>query len=148
MVRLGSGPYNLERFIEAQAGTYDDALAEITAGRKRSHWMWFIYPQLKGLGHSELANFYGIAGIEEARAYLAHPMLGVRLTEICHALLALPTDDTVAIFGHTDSMKLRSSMTLFAQAKQANPVFQSVLNKFYNGEADAATLQLMDEVKR
>lgn len=120
------------------------ALAEIRAGRKSSHWMWYIFPQLRGLGRSSDAWLYGIEDLEEARAYLAHSVLGKRLREITQALLACRETDPVRIFGHTDSMKLRSSMTLFAEAGQ-EPLFQEVLDRFYRGQSDRLTLRLLSQ---
>ena len=138
-------PYepNLQRFLDAQTGDYQTALAELKAGRKRSHWMWYIFPQAQGLGYSEMAHRYGITGAAEAAAYLAHPVLGQRLREIARALLALPGSNATAIMGSPDDLKLRSSMTLFAQVPGADPVFQAVLDKFFGGAPDAKTLQLL-----
>ncbi|WP_214071764.1 DUF1810 domain-containing protein [Mucilaginibacter sp. dw_454] len=136
---------DLERFIGAQEETYTDALAEIKHGRKRSHWMWFVFPQIQGLGFSEMSKRYAIKGIDEAEAYLNHPVLGQRLIEICMALLALDSNDAYEIFGAPDDMKLRSSMTLFASLPDAYPVFKSVLDKFFNGAMDNATLHLLGE---
>ena len=133
--------YDLKRFVTAQSQVYDQALAELRAGRKRSHWMWFVFPQLRGLGVTETAEFYGISGLEEAAAYLAHPVLGPRLRACAEALLALPDADPVAILGHTDALKLRSSMTLFAVAS-ADPLFDDVLTRYYAGERDPRTLDL------
>jgi uncharacterized protein (DUF1810 family) len=131
--------FDLERFVTAQRGTYESALAELTAGRKRGHWMWFVFPQIAGLGFSSTAQHYAISGLDEARAYLAHAVLGPRLVEAAKALLALPGDDPVAVVGPVDALKLRSSMTLFAQASD-EPVFRQVLDKFYDGSEDDATL--------
>ena len=133
--------FDLERFVRAQdaGGTYEAALAELRAGRKRSHWMWFVFPQVAGLGSSPMAQQYAIAGLEEARAYLAHPVLGPRLVEAARALAALPGDDPVAVLGSIDAVKLRSSMTLFARAGD-EPVFPEVLAKYYAGAEDDATL--------
>jgi uncharacterized protein (DUF1810 family) len=131
--------FDLERFVTAQRGTYDSALAELRAGRKRGHWMWFVFPQIAGLGFSSTAQHYAISGLDEARAYLAHPVLGPRLVEAARALLGLPGADPVAVLGSVDALKLRSSMTLFAQASD-EPVFRQVLDKFYDGSEDDATL--------
>jgi uncharacterized protein (DUF1810 family) len=136
---------NLQRFLDAQRADYPTALAEVTAGRKRSHWMWYIFPQVQGLGYSEMAHRYGITGAAEAAAYLAHPVLGARLLEIARALLALPGSNATAIMGSPDDMKLRSSMTLFAQVAGADAVFQAVLDKFFGGAPDAKTLQLLSQ---
>jgi len=135
--------YHLERFKQAQARDYNIALAEIRAGRKRSHWIWYVFPQLKGLGRSGTANFYGIEDMDEAEAYLADEELRANLIEISQALLELSTSDPVRVMGGIDAMKLRSSMTLFAEASNSDPVFQKVLDKFYKGEPDARTLELL-----
>lgn len=136
----------LERFTTAQAPSYGAALAEVRAGRKRSHWMWYMFPQLRGLGRSEMAHRYGIVGLAEAEAYLAHPVLGARLREITQALLDQPSRDPRHVFGSPDDMKLRSSMTLFERAGAADrdTVFTKVLEEFYDGERDAATLSLLN----
>ncbi|MFI5162960.1 MAG: DUF1810 domain-containing protein [Sphingobacteriales bacterium] len=136
-------PSNLERFLKAQETSYDAALEEIRGGRKRSHWMWFIFPQVQGLGFSSTAQMYAINGYEEAEAYLKHPVLGKRLLEISHALMALQNDDPSSVFGYPDDLKLKSSMTLFASVEPENPLFQQVLDKFYHGTKDAKTLQLL-----
>jgi len=135
--------FDLERFVRAQddGGTYDAAVAELRSGRKRSHWMWFVFPQVAGLGSSPLAQRYAISGLDEARAYLAHPVLGPRLVEAARALAALPGGDPVAVLGPVDALKLRSSMTLFAHAAGGEePVFAEVLGKYYAGAEDGATL--------
>jgi uncharacterized protein (DUF1810 family) len=131
---------NLERFVHAQDAdsTYDRALAELRQGRKTSHWMWFIFPQLAGLGRSETARFYALDSVAEARAYLAHPVLGPRLRECAEALLALPGDDPVAVLGPVDAMKLRSSATLFARAA-GDPVFHQLLDRYFDGVPDQET---------
>ena len=131
----------LQRFVDAQdgGGTYDAALRELRAGHKRSHWMWFVFPQIAGLGRSATAQHYAISGIEEARAYLAHPVLGPRLVECARALTALGTTDPVAVFGSVDAQKLRSSMTLFAAAAPDEPVFSAVLDQYFGGAEDAGT---------
>jgi uncharacterized protein (DUF1810 family) len=135
--------FDLERFVAAQEGVYDQALAELRAGRKRSHWMWFVFPQVAGLGRSPTAQRYAISGIEEAQAYLAHPMLGPRLLECCQALLGLPDPDPSAVLGGTDALKLRSSVTLFAHARPEEPLFRSVLERWYGGRADDATERIL-----
>lgn len=137
--------FNLQRFVEAQdqGGTYEQALAELRAGRKRSHWIWFVFPQIEGLGSSETARFYAISSLREATAYLAHPLLGPRLAEAAEALLALPTRDAQAVLGDVDALKLRSSMTLFENVDGAGPVFGLVLDRFYGGERDSATERLL-----
>jgi uncharacterized protein (DUF1810 family) len=134
---------NLSRFIEAQEKSYSIALEEIKRGRKRSHWMWYIFPQLKGLGYSSTSKYYGIENIEEATEYLNHPIVGTRLIEICEELLKLDTNDACSVFGSPDYMKLKSSVTLFSQVENANPVFVSVLNKFFDGKSDDKTLKLL-----
>jgi uncharacterized protein (DUF1810 family) len=132
----------LERFVDAQQGIYTQALAELRDGRKRSHWMWFVFPQIAGLGRSETARFYAIADLAEARAYLAHPLLGLRLGEATEAVLAHAGQTPETIFGGIDAVKLRSSMTLFeAAAGVSETRFGAVLDRFYDGVRDTATLQ-------
>ena len=133
---------SLERFIKAQEHDYQTALAEVRAGYKCSHWMWNIFPQLKGLGFSSTAQFYGINGKEEAKAYLEHPVLGTRLREITSVLLTVEGKSAVEIFGRTDAMKLRSSMTLF-NAVADDDLFQKVLDKYYGGKPDDITLAML-----
>ncbi|MVN92962.1 DUF1810 domain-containing protein [Mucilaginibacter aquatilis] len=137
----------LERFIKVQEQDYETALSEIKQGRKRSHWMWYIFPQLKGLGSSELANYYGLKNLEEAKDYLKHPVLGIRLIEISKALLALPSNDANNVMGSPDDMKLRSSMTLFALVPNGDQVFQNVLNKFYSGAKDELTIEKLSAIQ-
>jgi uncharacterized protein (DUF1810 family) len=139
------GGYELERFVEAQDadGTYGYALAELRAGHKRSHWMWFVFPQLAGLGRSPMAQRYAISSLDEARAYLAHPVLGPRLLEASGALLAVPHRSAEEILGGVDAMKLRSSMTLFGQANPGEAWFRDVLGRFFDGQADEVTLRLL-----
>ncbi|MBC5774982.1 DUF1810 domain-containing protein [Pontibacter sp. KCTC 32443] len=136
--------YNLNRFLEAQESTYQAALAEIRNGRKRSHWMWFIFPQLAGLGFTETSQFYAIKSIDEATAYLHHPVLGKRLLEITEALLTIEGKSANQIFGSPDDAKLKSSMTLFAAISDENSVFRKVLEKYFNGQKDTKTLQLLE----
>lgn len=112
----GADPFDLERFVTAQASVFPTVLAELKAGHKRNHWMWFVFPQLRGLGHSSMASFYGIASLNEARAYLAHPLLGPRLELCTRTVLEIPNDSLHQIFGSPDDMKFQSSMTLFASA--------------------------------
>ena len=133
----------LDRFLDAQRGDYAAALAEVRRGRKTSHWMWYIFPQIAGLGQSSTARYYSIRDLEEAREYYAHPVLGQRLREISGVLLELRGSDPVAVFGGIDSMKLKSSMTLFALAAPDDPLFQQVLDKYYGGERDALTLRIL-----
>ncbi|MGA0557379.1 DUF1810 domain-containing protein [Larkinella sp. VNQ87] len=132
---------DLNRFLEAQQTVYDRALAEIQQGRKQSHWMWYIFPQIAGLGLSETARFYAIRNLEEARAYLEHPVLGQRLIEISTAFLTLEGKTAHQILGYPDELKLRSSMTLFAVPDNTHPVFQAVLDHFFDGIPDPQTLE-------
>lgn len=132
----------LDRFLSAQERSYDTALSEIKSGRKRSHWMWYIFPQIAGLGMSSTAQYYSIADIDEAREYISHPVLGARLLEISRALLSLDSSDATAVMGYPDDLKLRSSMTLFAQVSE-DPVFGAVIDKFYGGSPDTRTLRIL-----
>ena len=135
-----SDPFDLERFVRAQdGGVYDQALRELRAGDKRSHWMWFVFPQVAGLGRSPMAQRYAISGLAEAHAYLAHPVLGPRLVEASQALLELSGRDPVRVLGSTDALKLRSSMTLFETAAPDERVFGEVLERYFGGERDEAT---------
>jgi uncharacterized protein (DUF1810 family) len=134
--------FNLARFVEAQAGVYDTALAELSRGRKTSHWMWFIFPQLKDLGRSDRGLFYGIASLDEARAYLDHPVLGRRLRACTSAINDVHGRTAFEIFGATDEQKLKSSMTLFARAS-TEAVFSNALEKYFDGEADPETLAIL-----
>ncbi len=133
---------DLHRFLAAQESDYPTALAEIRRGRKQSHWMWYIFPQIQGLGFSETAKFYAIKDAREAEAFLRHPVLGPRLVAICQALLQLETNDAHRVFGSPDDLKLKSSMTLFG-AVGTDPVFRQVLTKFYQGTPDEKTLRLL-----
>ena len=140
----------LNRFVEAQdaGGTYAAALRELRRGRKTSHWMWFVFPQVAGLGRSATAQRYAVSGLDEARAYLADPVLGQRLRECCALLLELPGADAEAVFGGIDAVKLRSSMTLFARAAEVDldrRLFVDVLAKFFDGAEDPATLALLED---
>ena len=136
-----SDPYDLQRFVDAQdrGGTYDRALQELRDGRKTSHWMWFVFPQIAGLGSSPMARQYAISSLDEARAYLAHAVLGDRLRESARALTGLDTRDPGDVLGGIDAMKLRSSMTLFARAAPDEPLFAQVLDRYFGGAADDAT---------
>ena len=134
-------PFNLRRFVEAQEGTYPNALAEITRGAKRGHWMWFIFPQLRGLGGSEMARRFAVSSLREARAYLANAILGQRLRECVAALQDLSSRTAVDLFGEVDAMKLRSSLTLFVKAG-GGPIFEAALNRWF-GEEDPRTLELL-----
>lgn len=134
--------YNLTRFIQAQKRDYDIALAEIRAGKKASHWMWYIFPQLKGLGRSSTSEYYGLSGIKEAQAYLSDPILKARLIEITDAVIAHKDKSAEEIFGGIDAKKLRSCMTLFSTAAPDIPVFDAVLEQFFHGVPDRNTLRL------
>ncbi len=138
---------DLERFVTAQdsAGTYDTALQELRRGRKQSHWMWFVFPQIAGLGRSATARHYALADLPEAVAYLAHPVLGPRLRECAQVLTELPTGDPVQVLGPVDAQKLRSSMTLFVRAAPEEEVFARVLDTYFGGELDDATLARLDD---
>jgi len=136
-------PFDLQRFVTAQevGGTYQQARAELRAGRKTSHWMWFVFPQIAGLGYSPTARTYAITSLAEARAYLAHPVLGARLTECAEVLAGLRGRTAEQVFGEVDAMKLCSSMTLFLRADPGKPVFRQVLEQYFGGMADSATEQ-------
>jgi len=142
----GHDPFNLRRFIDAQKDIYDDAIAELRSGRKRTHWMWFIFPQIEGLGHSSTAKYYAIKSREEAREYLNHPVLGKRLLECAEAVLAVEGRSASEIFGYPDDMKLKSSMTLFESQAGPDSVFARVLNKYFQGERDARTIQILKQI--
>jgi uncharacterized protein (DUF1810 family) len=133
-------PFDLQRFVDAQSPVYDTVIGELRGGRKRSHWMWFVFPQLRGLGSSPTAVRFGISSIDEARAYLAHELLGPRLRECAGLITQIDGSAAEEIFGWPDDMKLRSSMTLFARASDGNADFVAVLEKFFGGEEDPATL--------
>jgi uncharacterized protein (DUF1810 family) len=136
-------PFDLERFIAAQEGVYAGALGELRRGRKTGHWIWFVFPQLVGLGRSEMSRRYGIVSLAEARAYLEHPILGVRLRECAHAVLATQGATADQIFGSLDAMKVRSSMTLFHRAAPAEPLFAEMLERFFAGHVDETTDALL-----
>jgi len=133
--------HDLDRFMTAQAGVYDGALAELRRGRKTGHWIWFIFPQVTGLGSSEMSRWYAIGSLGEARAYLAHPVLGPRLLACTAAILGVPGRSAIAIMGSVDAMKLRSSMTLFHRAAPDEPLFRRVLDRYFDGVADPWTDQ-------
>ena len=137
-------PYDLNRFLSAQAGNYGIALAELQAGEKRSHWMWYVFPQLRGLGHSDKAQYFGLTSLDEARAYLADPILGSRLRECVVALLNLGGVDAEQVLGDVDALKLKSSLTLFRLACPDEPVFAHALNRYYHGQLDPRTLSLLE----
>jgi uncharacterized protein (DUF1810 family) len=134
-----SDPFDLQRFVDAQRSTYDQALAELRSGQKRTHWMWFVFPQIAGLGRSGMAQRFALPGLEEARAYVAHPVLGPRLVECARALTDLDVDDPVQVLGSIDAQKLRSSMTLFVHAAPDQPVFRQVLEHYFAGAEDDET---------
>ncbi len=136
--------FDLDRFVAAQEGMYDGAKAELGAGLKRGHWMWFVFPQAAGLGRSPIAQFYGMTSMAEAVAYAAHPVLGARLRECAGLLLAAPGASAADIMGQVDAMKLRSSMTLFQAVAPGDAVFGEVLDRFYDGVPDSATLRILD----
>ncbi len=137
--------YNLDRFKTAQDTDYKTALSEIRNGRKVSHWMWYIFPQMKQLGFSPTAQYYGIGSLDEAKSYIADDTLRQHLVEISEALLALDSDNAAQIMGYPDDMKLKSCMTLFMLAAPEIPVFQAVLDKFYGGEPDKKTVELIND---
>ena len=136
-------PYNLKRFVDAQRAEFEQVCAELLAGHKRSHWIWFIFPQMKGLGHSETANYYGIASRQEAEAYLAHPVLGPRLRECTRLVNAIESRPIDQILGYPDDLKFRSSMTLFAFTASDNQIFRDALQKYFAGKPDQRTLDLL-----
>ena len=134
---------DISRFVEAHRHSYQIALTEIRNGKKISHWMWYIFPQVKGLGHSSTSEYYSIHSLDEAAAFLHDPYLGGNLLEICHALIELKTNNAEEVFGRPDDVKLRSSMTLFSLVPDADPVFQNVLDKYYSGKRDRRTLKIL-----
>lgn len=138
-----SDVFELQRFVDAQARNYDLALAELRAGRKDSHWMWYVFPQIAGLGVSAMAQTYAIGSLAEARAYLAHPVLGVRLLECVAAVVAVKGRSAREIFGGPDDMKLRSSLTLFARAAPGGTLFRRALDLYFDGEPDPRTLEIL-----
>jgi uncharacterized protein (DUF1810 family) len=140
--------YDLNRFISAQERVYDRALAELQSGLKRSHWMWYIFPQIEGLGNSPTTRLYSIKSLEEARQYLVHPVLGTRLVECSEAILAVQGQTASDIFGHPDDWKLQSSMTLFDLVSVPGSVFERVLDKYYQGRKDSRTLQIVGKSTR
>jgi uncharacterized protein (DUF1810 family) len=134
---------NLDRFLKAQEEDYETALSEIRSGYKRSHWIWYIFPQLKGLGFSSTSEYYGINGLSEAKSYMENEILRARMIEISEALLTLESSDAEDVMGYPDNLKLMSSMTLFAEAAPEEKVFQRVLDKFFGGKKDQRTLELI-----
>lgn len=143
----GSDPFELSRFLEAQDRVYDRVLSELRSGRKRTHWMWFVFPQIEGLGYSSTTQYYSIKSKEEARQYLNHPLLGKRLRECAESILALEGLSASSIFGYPDDLKLKSSMTLFASVAEPQSVFSRVLEKYFQGNRDERTLALLDRLK-
>ena len=139
-------PYNLQRFIDAQTPVYDRVCAELRAGEKQSHWMWFIFPQIAGLGFSPTSRFFAIQSLDEAKAYLAHPVLGARLRECTKLTLAISGLSALDVFGSPDDMKFRSCMTLFAQASPGDDLFERALRRYFNEEPDPQTLSILGEV--
>lgn len=137
---------NLERFIRAQEYNYSDALQEIKNGLKTSHWMWYVFPQIKGLGQSDTAKWYAIRDLQEAKDYLNNEILSNRLEEICNVLLELDCNDAYKIFGSPDDMKLKSSMTLFEIAAPENKIFSKVLDKYFNGERDQKAIKIISSM--
>jgi uncharacterized protein (DUF1810 family) len=137
----------MKRFLDAQQSSFETALSEIKRGRKQTHWMWYIFPQIQGLGFSETSKFYAIKDLSEAREYLQHPVLGTRLIQISHALLEGEEKNANKIFGTPDDLKLKSSMTLFASLENTDPVFQGVLNKFFQGKKDEKTIGVINSQK-
>lgn len=137
---LPDAPHDLSRFVEAQSTIFEQALSEIRSGRKRSHWMWFIFPQFRGLGSSPTSQHFAISSLEEAEAYLRHPILGPRLQECVLALLALDKTTASEIFGYPDDLKLRSSATLFAHVSPRGSIFEQLLDKYFDGERDSRTI--------
>ena len=136
--------WDLERFVLAQQVNYEDALREMRCGRKQTHWMWYIFPQLRGLGRSAMSMRYGLNGLEEARAYLAHPVLGPRLLECCEAVLKADSNDPWEVFGSPDDLKFCSCLTLFALAAPSVPIFEQLLDKFYGGQKALRTIQILN----
>lgn len=138
-----SDPFDLQRFVDAQARNYADAIAELTAGEKRSHWMWYVFPQYAGLGRSPTARRFAIGSLDEAKAYLRHPILGPRLVECANAVLAVKGVTANDIFGSPDDLKLHSSATLFSRLAEPGSVFHRILDRYFDGEPDARTLELL-----
>ena len=143
MNQIANDSFDLNRFLSAQEGVFEVALSELKRGRKRTHWMWFIFPQLAGLGSSGTSKKYAIRTLDEARAYLAHPVLGPRLLACCQAILCVPGRSASEIMGYPDDLKLRSSMTLFALASDSHPEFRQVIDRHYDGQLDPRTLELL-----
>ncbi len=143
----GDDPFDLRRFIKAQQTTYDYVISELRNGRKRSHWMWFIFPQIDGLAHSSTSKFYAVKSCEEALAYLNHPVLGKRLKECAETVLAVENRSASEIFGYPDDLKLKSSLTLFASVSDAQSVFALLLDKYFDGERNLRTLKILESLE-
>lgn len=141
-------PFDLDRFVKAQVGIYGTALAELRGGQKRTHWMWFIFPQIKGLGSSAMAVKFSIESCEEARQYLKHPFLGKRLRECADAVLAVQGRSASDVFGYPDDLKLKSSMTLFASVAEPDSGFRQILDKYFQGEQDERTLDVLGTIEK
>jgi len=140
-------PFSLGRFLEAQGRSYETALSELRAGEKRSHWIWYVFPQLRGLGHSDNAQYYGITSLDEARAYLADPILGKRLHECVDALLKLKDTSAETVLGYVDALKLRSSLTLFRIASPGDNAFVHALDRYFSGKLDPHTITLLEAIE-
>jgi uncharacterized protein (DUF1810 family) len=143
---MNNDPYNLQRFIKAQDGIFESVLAELRNGQKRTHWMWFIFPQIDGLGHSTTSKYYSIKNKAEAQEYLDHPLLGSRLRTCVDLILAIDGKSAAAIFGFPDDIKLRSSMTLFTYVTGSGSVFARVLEKYFDGQRDQKTIDLLNNL--
>ncbi len=139
--------FNLQRFISAQDRQYADAIGELRTGRKRSHWMWFVFPQIEGLGHSAIAQHYAIRSLAEARAYLYHPLLGARLKECTLTVIKTEAGSARDIFGYPDDLKFHSCMTLFAEIEEEDSLFEAAIAKYYDGKTDAATLDILQAIE-
>ena len=142
-----SDPFDLNRFLKAQDDDYNRALSELTNGRKRTHWMWFIFPQIDGLAFSSMSQFYAIKSVDEAKAYLAHPVLGSRILECAEAVVAVNGKSITEIMGSPDDLKLRSCATLFAEVSESGSVFERILEKYYHGERDERTLDQLKKLR-
>ena len=138
-------PFDLARFVSAQRDSFDRALSEVKSGQKSSHWMWYIFPQLRGLGRSATSHHYGITGANEAHAYLTHDMLGPRLLAVCEAALSVEGRSATEIFGKPDDLKLQSCATLFAHVSNAGSVFHTIIDKYFSGKTDLRTIQLLED---
>ena len=139
-------PFDLRRFVQAQEGAYESALSELKLGQKRSHWMWYIFPQIDGLGRSAMAKHYAIKNVEEARGYVNHPVIGARLLECTETVLGIEGRSVAEIFGFPDDMKFKSSMTLFEYISEPDSIFALALDKFFSGDRDDKTLQLLEAI--